>query len=132
MAEGDFVSKYTGTQIEQAIAAYWNGDTRSTIVVKVSSRKWLDRPSSISLNSKYYIKVQCSGSSYIGHTPECFLISTPEGNRFEPDLIYLAEGATEGKTEIWIGSNIKFDCNVVLIGSSPISPESTTVVVNPT
>lgn len=132
MANGDFVSQYTGAQIEQAISAYLNGDTRSTIVVKVSSDQWQDKPDSISLDSKYYIKIQCSGSSYIGHTPECFLISTPVGNRIEPDLMYLAEGATEGITEIWIGSNIKFYCDIVLIGSSPISIESGTVVVNPT
>lgn len=126
-----YTSNYTGTQIDAAVGAYLTGNTRSTIAVKVSSDQWQDRPSSISLNSKYYIKIQCSGTSYIGHTPECFLISTPVGDRIEPDLIYLVEGVVEGITEIYIGSNIKLNCNVVLIGSSPISPESGTVVVNP-
>lgn len=125
----NYVSQYTGAKIDQAIAAYFSGDTRSTIVVRVSSGQWQERPSSISLNSKYYIKIECSGTSYIGHMPECFLISTPVGDRIEPELLYLAEGAAEGTTEIWIGSNIKFNCDVVLIGSSPISPESNTVVV---
>lgn len=125
----NYVSQYTGVQIDQAIAAYFSGDTRSTIVVRVSSNQWQEKPSSISLNSKYYIKIECSGTSYIGHMPECFLISTPVGDRIEPELLYLAEGAAEETTEIWIGSNIKFNCDVVLIGSSPISPESNTVVV---
>lgn len=125
----NYVSQYTGVQIDQAIAAYFSGDTRSTIVVRVSSNQWQEKPSSISLNSKYYIKIECSGTSYIGHMPECFLISTPVGDRIEPELLYLVEYAAEETTEIWIGSNIKFNCDVVLIGSSPISPESNTVVV---
>lgn len=125
----NYVSQYTGAQIDQAIGAYFSGDTRSTIVVRVGSEKWQERPSSISLNSKYYIKIQCSGSSYIGHMPECFLVRDQIGDRIEPDLLYVVEGVTEGTTEIWIGSNIKLSCYVVLIGSSPISPESNTVVV---
>ena len=35
MANGDFVSKYTGAQIEQAISAYFNGNTKTTVIVNV-------------------------------------------------------------------------------------------------
>ena len=37
MANGDFVSQYTGAQIEQAIGAYLNGDTKTTVTVNVSA-----------------------------------------------------------------------------------------------
>ena len=35
MAEGDFVSQYTGAQIEEAISAYLNGNTKTTVTVNV-------------------------------------------------------------------------------------------------
>lgn len=128
----DYVSNYTGAEIDAAVGAYLTGNTRSTIVVSVQEDKWKDRPNTIQLDGKYYIRIQCTGSSYIGHMPECFLITTPVGERITPSLLYFAEGASDGVTDIFIGSNTKFSCDVVLIGSSPISPVSGTVVVNPT
>ena len=38
-----FISQYTGDQIEQAISAYLNGDTRSTVVVDIANKtKWIE------------------------------------------------------------------------------------------
>ena len=37
MAAGNFVSQYTGDQIEQAISACLNGNTKTTVVAKVSA-----------------------------------------------------------------------------------------------
>ena len=33
----DYVSQYTGAKIDQAIGAYFSGDTRSTIVEKLNA-----------------------------------------------------------------------------------------------
>lgn len=130
MAEGDFVSKYTGSEIEQAIAAYFNGDTRSTIVVSVEPQDWKQKQSGSLIDGNYYIKIRCTGSAYVGNVPECFLVVWPTGEKIIPNIYYSKNSSTE--TDITVVSNTQLGCDIVLIGSSPINTSSETVVVNPT
>lgn len=130
MANGGFVSQYTGEKIEQAIAAYWNGDTRSTIVVDITDKtKWIKVADSEKDKGQYYLNITCAGTSFVGHTPDVFLII--DGVKVIPYVYY---DATLGSdiTSVWLYSNTQVVCKVVLIGSTPISPASNTVQINPT
>lgn len=132
MANGGFTSQYTGAQIEQAIGAYLNGDTRSTIVVSVKSQDWQQKQQSESLiDGNYYIKIRCTGSAYVGNVPECFLVFWPIGEKVIPSVYYDVSDSA-GTADIIVGSNAQVNGDIVLIGSSPIKTSSETVVVNPT
>lgn len=131
MADTGFTSQYTGAQIEQAIAAYFNGDTRSTIVVSVESQDWQQKQSGSLIDGNYYIKIRCTGSAYVGNVPECFLVIWPTGEKIIPSVYYSTNGSTK-TTDIIVASNTQLNCDIVLIGSSPIKTSSDTVVVNPT
>lgn len=129
MAEGDFVSQYTGAKIEQAISAYWNGDTRSTIVVDIADKtKWIETADSEKDKGQYYLNITCTGTSFVGHTPDVFLII--DGVKVIPYVYY---DTTLGSdiTSVWLYSNTQVVCKVILIGSAPISPVSNTVQINP-
>lgn len=130
MAEATgFTSQYTGEQIEQAIAAYWNGDTRSTIVVDIADKtKWIETAVSDKDKGQYYLNITCTGTSFVGHTPDVFLII--DGVKVIPYVYY---DATLGSdiTSVWLYSNTQVVCKVILIGSAPISPASNTVQINP-
>lgn len=131
MANGDFVSQYTGAEIEQAIAAYWNGDTRSTIVVSVGSQDWKQKQSGSLIDGNYYITIRCTGSAYVGNVPECFLVTWPTGEKIIPN-VYYNNNSSSKTTDIVVASNAQLGCDIILIGSSPIETSATTVVVNPT
>ena len=125
-----FVSQYTGEKIEQAIAAYWNGDTRSTIVVDITDKtKWIKVADSEKDKGQYYLNITCAGTSFVGHTPDVFLII--DGVKVIPYVYY---DTTLGSdiTSVWLYSNTQVVCKVILIGSAPISPASNTVQINPT
>ena len=131
MANTGFTSQYTGADIEKAIAAYLNGDTRSTIVVSVESQDWQQKQSGSLIDGNYYIKIRCTGSAYVGNVPECFLVIWPTGEKIIPNIYYSNNSSAE-TTDIIVSSNAQLGCDIVLIGSSPIKTTSTTVVVNPT
>ena len=125
-----FTSQYTGSEIEQAISAYLNGDTRSTIVVDIADKtKWIETDVSDKDKGQYYLHITCTGTSFVGHTPDAFLII--DGVKVIP---YARYDTTLGDqtTNIWLYSNIQAVCKVVLIGSAPIIPASNTVQINPT
>lgn len=130
MAEATgFTSQYTGEQIEQAIAAYWNGDTRSTIVVDIADKtKWIETAVSDKDKGQYYLNITCTGTSFVGHTPDVFLII--DGVKVIPYVYY---DTTLGSdiTSVWLYSNTQVVCKVILIGSAPIGPASNTVQINP-
>lgn len=129
MAEGDFVSQYTGAKIEQAISAYLNGDTRSTIVVDIADKtKWIETAASEKDKGQYYLNIMCTGTSFVGHTPDTFLII--DGAKVIPYVYY--DTTLDDITSVWLYSNTQVVCKVVLIGSTPISPASNTVQINPT
>lgn len=125
----NYVSQYTGAQIDQAIGAYMNGDTRSTIVVDITDKtKWIGTASSEKNKGQYYLNIVCTGTSFIGHMPEVFLII--DGVKIIPYTYY---DTTLGNTttSVWLYSNIQSACKIVLIGSAPINSASGTVNVNP-
>ena len=124
-----FTSQYTGSEIEQAISAYLNGDTRSTVVVDIADeKKWIETDVSDKDKGQYYLHITCTGTSFVGHTPDAFLII--DGVKVIPYARY--DTTLDDITSVWLYSNTQVVCKVVLIGSTPISPASNTVQINPT
>lgn len=95
MAAGNFVSQYTGDQIEQAISACLNGNTKTTVVVKVSptTASWKTNSSTSFFSAKYYTEIALSGSFYVGNYPDIFIVGN-SGVKFIPDVDYSAENGT--------------------------------------
>lgn len=92
MANGDFVSKYTGSEIEQAIAAYLNGNTKTTVTVNVSGTAQYWKTSTDS-SAKYYTEIDTSGSFYVGNYPDIFIVDG-SGVKIIPDVDYSAKNGT--------------------------------------
>lgn len=95
MANGDFVSQYTGAQIEQAIAAYFNGNTKTTVIVNVSATEtsWKTNSSESSFPAKYYTEIALSGSFNVGNYPDIFIVDN-SGVKIIPDVDYSAKNGT--------------------------------------
>lgn len=95
MAGTGFTSQYTGAKIEQAISAYLNGDTRTTVVVNVSATatSWKTNPSTSSFPAKYYTEIATSGSFYVGNYPDIFIVDS-SGAKIIPDVDYSAKNGT--------------------------------------
>lgn len=95
MANGDFTSQYTGAQIEQAISAYLNGNTKTTVAVNVSATatSWKTNPSTSSFPAKYYTEIATSGSFYVGNYPDIFIVDS-SGVKIIPDVDYSAKNGT--------------------------------------
>ena len=95
MAAGDFVSQYTGDQIEQAISAYLNGNTKTTVIVNVSATEtsWKTNPSTGSFSAKYYTEIATSGFFYVGNYPDIFIVDS-SGAKIIPDVDYSAKNGT--------------------------------------
>ena len=89
MANGDFVSRYTGAQIEQAISAYLNGNTKTTVTVSVSatSTYWKTNTSTSSFPAKYYMEITLDNSFYVGNYPDIFIVDN-SGVKIIPDVDY--------------------------------------------
>ena len=73
MANGDFVSQYTGAQIEQAISAYLNGNTKTTVIVNVSATTKYWQDSDVS-SAKYYTEITLTGTYNVGNYPDIFYL----------------------------------------------------------
>ena len=88
MAEGDFVSQYTGAQIEQAIAAYFNGNTKTAVIVNVlATPTYWKTNTSTSSSSKYYMEITLDNSFYVGNYPDIFIVDN-SGVKIIPDVDY--------------------------------------------
>ena len=92
MADGDFVSQYTGDQIEQAISAYLNGNTKTTVIVNVSATAQYWKTSDVS-SAKYYTEIALTGSYDVGNYPDIFLVDN-SGVKIVPDVDYSAKNGT--------------------------------------
>ena len=92
MAEGDFVSKYIGADIDQAIGAYLNGNTKTTVTVNVSATTQYWKTSAVS-SAKYYTEIALSGSFYVGNYPDIFIVDS-SGVKIIPDVDYSAKNGT--------------------------------------
>lgn len=115
-----FVSQYTGEKIEQAIAAYWNGDTRTTVVINITATPAIWRTnSSMTFSAKYYADIATSGSLNVGNYPDIFIINN-NGEKIIPDVDYSAKNGT-----FKIYSNTMIAGVVVIIGSKQIQEQTT-------
>ena len=92
MAAGDFVSQYTGAQIEQAISAYLNGNTKTTVTVSVSGTDQYWKTSTGS-SAKYYTEIELTGTYYVGNYPDIFIVDS-SGVKIIPDVDYSAKNGT--------------------------------------
>ena len=90
-----FVSQYTGEQIEQAISAYLNGNTKTTVTVNVSATEtsWKTNSSTGSFSAKYYTEIALSGSFNVGNYPDIFIVDN-SGVKIIPDVDYSAKNGT--------------------------------------
>ena len=90
-----FVSQYTGEQIEQAISAYLNGNTKTTVTVNVSATEtsWKINSLTSSFPAKYYTEIALSGSFNVGNYPDIFIVDN-NGVKIIPDVDYSAKNGT--------------------------------------
>ena len=90
-----FVSQYTGEQIEQAISAYLNGNTKTTVTVNVSATEtsWKINSLTSSFPAKYYTEIALSGSFNVGNYPDVFIVDN-NGVKIIPDVDYSAKNGT--------------------------------------
>ena len=118
MAAGNFVSQYTGDQIEQAISACLNGNTKTTVVAKVSATTeyW---KTSTNPSAKYYTEIALSGSFDVGNYPDIFIVDN-NGVKIIPDVDYSAKNGT-----FKVYSNTVVD-GVIVINGAKITLEKTT------
>lgn len=88
MANGGFTSQYTGSKIEQAIAAYLNGNTKTTVIFNVSatSTYWKTNTST-SFSAKYYMEIMLDDAFYVGNYPDIFIVDN-SGVKIIPDVDY--------------------------------------------
>ena len=95
MAEGDFVSKYIGADIDRAIGAYLNGNTKTTVTVNVSANEtsWKTNSSTSSFPAKYYTEIALTGTYDVGNYPDIFLVNN-SGVKIIPDVDYSAKNGT--------------------------------------
>ena len=104
-----FVSQYTGDQIEQAISAYLNGNTKTTVTVSVSATNQYWKTSTGS-SAKYYTEIALTGSYDVGNYPDIFLVDN-SGVKIVPDVDYSAKNGT-----FKVYSNTMVDGVVVING----------------
>ena len=121
MAEGDFVSQYTGDQIEQAISAYFNGNTKTTVIVNVlaTSTYWETNPSTSSFPAKYYTEITLSGSFGVGNYPDIFIVDN-NGVKIIPDVDYSAKN---GAFKVYSNAMV---AGVIVINGAKTIMEKTT------
>ena len=121
MATGDFISQYTGEQIEQAIAAYLNGNTKTAVTFDVSATttSWKTNSSASSFSAKYYTEIVTSGSFYVGNYPDIFIVDS-SGAKIIPDVDYSAKNGT-----FKVYSNIMI-AGVIVINGTKTTLEKTT------
>lgn len=90
-----YTSQYTGSQIDTAVGAYLNGNTKTTVTVNVSATttSWKTNSSTSSFSAKYYTEIATSGSFYVGNYPDIFIVDN-NGVKIIPDVDYSAKNGT--------------------------------------
>lgn len=121
MAGTGFTSRYTGDQIEQAISAYLNGNTKTTVIVNVSATatSWKTNSSTSSFPAKYYTEIALSGSFDVGNYPNIFIVDN-SGVKIIPDIDYSAKNGT-----FKVYSNVMVAGVIVIIGSKQVQEQTT-------
>ena len=90
-----YTSQYTGSQIDTAVGAYLNGNTKTTVIVNVSATEtsWKINSLTSSFPAKYYTEITTSGSFYVGNYPDIFIVDN-NGVKIIPDVDYSAKNGT--------------------------------------
>ena len=90
-----YTSQYTGSQIDTAVGAYLNGNTKTTVIVNVSATEtsWKTNSSTGSFSAKYYTEIALSGSFNVGNYPDIFIVDN-SGVKIIPDVDYSAKNGT--------------------------------------
>ena len=90
-----YTSQYTGSQIDTAVGAYLNGNTKTTVIVTVSATEtsWKTNSSTSSFPAKYYTEIALSGSFNVGNYPDIFIVDN-SGVKIIPDVDYSAKNGT--------------------------------------
>ena len=113
-----YTSRYTGSQIDTAVGAYLNGNTKTTVVARLpaTTEYW-----KISNNPfvKYYTEIALSGSFDVGNYPDIFILDN-NGEKMIPDVDYSAKNGT-----FKVYSNAMVD-GVIVINGAKITLEKTT------
>lgn len=87
-----YTSRYTGSEIDTAIGAYLNGNTKTTVIVSVSATPQYWKTSTGS-SAKYYTEIALSGSFNVGNYPDIFIVDN-SGVKIIPDVDYSAKNGT--------------------------------------
>ena len=108
-----YTSRYTGLEIDTAVGAYLNGNTKTTVIVNVSATEtsWKTNSSTSSFPAKYYTEITTSGSFYVGIYPDIFIVDN-SGVKIIPDVDYSAKNGT-----FKVYSNIMVSGIVVINGT---------------
>ena len=115
-----YTSRYTGWEIDTAIGAYLNGNTKTTVIVNVSATtSWKTNSSTSSFPAKYYTEIALSGSFNVGNYPDIFIVDN-NGVKIIPDVDYSAKNGT-----FKVYSNTVVD-GVIVINGAKITLEKTT------
>ena len=95
MAESTgFTSQYAGADIERAIGAYLNGNTKTTVTVNVSATPTYWKTNiSTSSSAKYYADIALIGDYNVGNYPDIFIVDN-SGVKIIPDVDYSAKNGT--------------------------------------
>ena len=90
-----YTSQYTGSQIDTAVGAYLNGNTKTTVIVNVSATEtsWKTNSSTGSFSAKYYTEIALSWSFNVGNYPDIFIVDN-SGVKIIPDVDYSAKNGT--------------------------------------
>lgn len=90
-----YTSQYTGEEIDTAVGAYLNGNTKTTVTVNVlaTETSWKTNPLASSFSAKYYTEIALSGSFDVGHYPDIFIVDN-NGVKIIPDVDYSAKNGT--------------------------------------
>ena len=116
-----YTSQYTGSQIDTAVGAYLNGNTKTTVIVNVSATEtsWKINSLTSSFPAKYYTEIALSGSFDVGNYPDIFILDN-NGEKMIPDVDYSAKNGT-----FKVYSNTVVD-GVIVINGAKITLEKTT------
>ena len=90
-----YTSQYTGSQIDTAVGAYLNGNTKTTVIVNVSATEtsWKTNSSASSFPAKYYADIALTGDYNVGNYPDIFIVDN-SGVKIIPDVDYSAKNGT--------------------------------------
>lgn len=116
-----YTSQYTGSQIDTAVGAYLNGNTKTTVIVNVSATEtsWKINSLTSSFPAKYYTEITTSGSFYVGNYPDIFIVDN-NGVKIIPDVDYSAKNGT-----FKVYSNAMVNGVVVINGTKTIMEKTT-------